>query len=252
MGAKPQLFTCLSPALIPLYDLSNTIVVVIDIFRATSTICAALDNGAKAVIPVATVEECLRLEKEQPRFMTAGERDGKVIEGLQGGNSPSEYLPEVISGKVLALTTTNGTRLLHLVKEADEIVIGSFLNLDVLCQYLVNSGKDILLACAGWRDKENLEDTLFAGAVIQRIDEYFQRSCDSSFIALSLYRQSQEAASLLDFMKSGSHYHRLSQFHLEQDMAYCCSINKHPVVPIFKDPFLVPQQAISLTEIENF
>lgn len=251
MGTKPQLSTCLSPALIPLYDLSNTIVVVIDIFRATSTICAALDNGAKAVMPVATVEECLCLEKEKPQFITAGERDGKVIKGLQGGNSPSEYTPEIITGKVLALTTTNGTRLLHLVKRADEIVIGSFLNLDVLCQYLVNSGKDVLLACAGWRDKENLEDTLFAGAVIQKVDKYFQRSCDSSFIALSLYRQSLEALSLVDFMKSGSHYHRLSRFHLEEDMAYCCSLNKHPVVPIFKAPFLLPQHVSSLSEIEN-
>jgi len=252
MGAKPLLSTCLSPALIPLYDLSNTIVVVIDIFRATSTICTALDNGAKAVIPVATVEECLRLEKEKPEFITAGERDGKVIDGLQGGNSPLEYSPEVIKGKVLALTTTNGTKLLHLVKAADEIVIGSFLNLDVLCQYLVNSGKDILLACAGWRDKENLEDTLFAGAIIHKIEGHFQSTCDSSFMALSLYRQSLEAPSLLDFMKSGSHYHRLARFHLEQDMAYCCSINKHPIVPVYKAPFLLPQEVSSLSEMENF
>lgn len=251
MGAKLQLSTCLSPALIPLYDLSNTIVVVIDIFRATSTICAALDNGAKAVIPVATVEECLRLESEKPEFITAGERDGKVIEGLRGGNSPSEYTPEVIMGKVLALTTTNGTRLLHLVKAADKIVIGSFLNLDALCQYLSGSGKDILLACAGWRDKENLEDTLFAGAVIHKIEEHFQINCDSSFMALSLYKQSLKASSLLDFMKAGSHYHRLARFHLEQDMDYCCSINKHPVVPIYKAPYLLPQQVSSLSEMDN-
>lgn len=252
MGAKPELSTCLSPALVPLYDFKNTIVVVIDVFRATSTICAALDNGAKAVIPVATVEECLRLEKEKPEFITAGERDGKVIEGLQGGNSPTEYSPEVIAGKVLALTTTNGTRLLHLVKAADEIVIGSFLNIDALCQYLLSSGKDVLLACAGWRDKENLEDTLFAGAVIAKIQAHFNCNCDSSFMALSLYKQSLEASSLLEFMKSGSHYHRLARFHLEQDMAYCCSVNKHPVVPVFKTPYLLAQPVSSILEMDNF
>lgn len=240
MGKKPQLYTCPSPALISLYDLKDTIAVVIDIFRATSTICAALDNGAKAVIPVATVEECFRLESMQEHLITAGERDGRIIEGLKGGNSPLEYTPKVIKGKFLALTTTNGTRLLHKVKAADEVVAGSFLNLEALCNYLVQQKKHVLLACAGWRDKVNLEDTLFAGAVINRIGEQFEINCDSSYIAKSLFEQAQEKPSLLDYLKAGSHYHRLSRFHLEEDMKYCCSLNKHPVVPIFKEPYLIP------------
>lgn len=250
MGRRPQLFTCPSPALLPLYELKDTIAVVIDIFRATSTICAALDNGAKAVIPVATVEECFHLENTYDNLITAGERDGHVIEGLKGGNSPLEYTPEAISGKILALTTTNGTRLLHKLKTADEVVAGSFLNIDALCTYLKQQEKNVLLACAGWRDKVNLEDTLFAGAVIDKIGEQFEINCDSSFIAKSLFEQAQKSTSLLDYLKAGSHYHRLSRFHLEQDMAYCCSLNLHPVVPVFKEPYLIPA-GVGIPAIES-
>lgn len=240
MKNKPQLFTCLSPALVHLYDLKETIAVVIDIFRATSTICTALDNGAARIIPVATVEECLQLENSRPDIITAGERDGKVIKGLQGGNSPLEYPSEIVTGKTLALTTTNGTRLLHMVKNADEVVIGSFLNLDALCNYLVENNKNVLLACGGWRDKVNLEDSLFAGAVIQKIRSHFNIECDSSLIVQSMYEEARKSGSILDYLKSGSHYRRLAGYNLYEDMAYCCSLNIHPIVPVYKAPFLLP------------
>lgn len=242
MERKPQLNTCLSPSLIPLFNLKDTITVVIDIFRATSTICAAIDNGANAVIPVATVRECFRLEREEPDVITAGERNGRVIKGLQGGNSPLEYTPDFIRGKTLALTTTNGTRLLHMVKDADEVVIGSFLNLDALCNYLISRNKNVLLACAGWRNRVNLEDTLFAGTVINKIGHYFKIDEDSSILANSIYQKSQEMPHIIDFLKSGSHYHRLASFYLEEDINYCCQINLHPVVPVFKNPYLVSEQ----------
>src|ERR1700758_5199729 len=112
---KPSLEVCLSPALLHLYNTKDVIVVIIDIFRATSTITAALHNGAKCVIPVASVAECVALGHEIPGSITAGERDGKIAEGLQHGNSPLEFPPSFIKDKTLILTTTNGTRLLHMV-----------------------------------------------------------------------------------------------------------------------------------------
>ncbi|HEX8461557.1 MAG TPA: 2-phosphosulfolactate phosphatase, partial [Segetibacter sp.] len=114
MYKKPALFTCLSPALLHLFDLKDTIVVIIDVFRATSTIATALYNGAERVIPVSAVEDCKRLGAEIINSVTAGEREGKVIEGLQYGNSPAEYSQEFIEGKTLVITTTNGTKLLHM------------------------------------------------------------------------------------------------------------------------------------------
>src|SRR5678809_6262 len=127
MDTKPTLYTSLSPALIHLYDLSNSIVVIIDVLRATSTIATALFNGAKCVIPVDSVSKCLEIGR-QIESITAGERDGRIAEGLEYGNSPFEYPAEFISGKTLVLTTTNGTRLLHIAldKGATEIITGAF------------------------------------------------------------------------------------------------------------------------------
>lgn len=233
MTEKPLLEVCLSPALLHLYDTNDTIVVIIDVFRATSTIAAALHNGARVVIPVASVEECIALKDTIDNCITAGERDGQVAPGLQYGNSPFEYPNEFITGKTLALTTTNGTKLLHMVKDADTIITGSFLNLDAVCQYLVKRNKKVLLACSAWKDRVNMEDTLFAGAVADALKDQFTIACDSARIASALYQQAKEFPTLLDFLKDSSHYRRLSGFGLVRDMEYCTTPNLHPVVPIY-------------------
>src|SRR5215467_14256061 len=160
MTTKPSLHTSLSPALVHLYDISNSIIVIIDVLRATSTIATALYNGARCVIPVDSVSRCIELGK-QIDGITAGERDGRIAEGLAHGNSPFEYSREFIEGKTLVLTTTNGTRLLHMALEkgAKEIMIGSFANLSAVCDHLIGAGKDVMLACAAWKDRVNMEDS---------------------------------------------------------------------------------------------
>ncbi len=230
---KPVLEVCLSPALLHLYNTKGAVVVIIDIFRATSTITAALHNGARCVIPVATVEECISIGARIPNSLTAGERDGKVAEGLQHGNSPLEYPRSFVADKTLVLTTTNGTRLLHMVHGAAEIVIGSFLNLSVLCEYLLGQNKKVLLGCASWKDKFNLEDTLFAGAVINRIQHAFEINCDAARAANHLYNSSG-GSNFIEFLKDGSHYRRLSAFGLQHDMEYCATPDLHPVVPYLR------------------
>lgn len=220
--AKPTLSTCLSPALLNLYNVSNSIVVIIDVFRATSTIATVLYNGAKCIIPVDSVAECIRIGK-QIEGITAGERDGKVAEGLSYGNSPFEYPREFVSGKTLVLTTTNGTRLLHMAinKGAKKIITGSFGNLSAVCDFLVEQNRPVILGCAAWKDKINMEDTLFAGAVINRIKDHFEVNCDASQIAETMYTDAN--GDLYEFIKSrnASHYHRLSSFGLEKDIKYC-------------------------------
>jgi len=180
---KPALFTSLSPALLSLYDITSSVVVIIDVLRATSTIATVLHNGAKEIIPVDSVNECIRIGR-QIEAITAGERDGKVAEGLEHGNSPFEYPESFIGGKTLVLTTTNGTKLLHMALNngAHEIITGSFANLDAVCNHLVQKNKPVLLACAAWKDRVNIEDTLFAGAVINKIQQHF--SINSSQPAL--------------------------------------------------------------------
>jgi 2-phosphosulfolactate phosphatase len=202
-----------------------------------------LYNGAKEIIPVDSVENCIRLGKEL-ECITAGERDGKVAEGLQYGNSSFEYPKSFIAGKILVLTTTNGTRLLHmaLVKGATKIITGSFLNLSAVCNHLVQENKNVILACAGWKDKINMEDTLFAGAVIEQIKDHFDMNCDSSHIALNLYKMAKE--NMYEFMKSNdaSHYHRLTNFGLEKDIRHCLTLDVANILPEYVQGKLVVQK----------
>jgi 2-phosphosulfolactate phosphatase len=242
--SKPFLYTCLSPALLHLYDVRDCIVVVIDVLRATSTIATALSNGAKEVIPVDSVERCIQLGKDL-NCITAGERDGQVAPGLQYGNSSFEYPREFIGGKTLVLTTTNGTKLLHmaLAKGATEIITGSFLNLSAVCDHLVAMKRNVILGCAAWKDKPNMEDTLFAGAVVSRIQEHFQVNCDSSHMAKNLYRMGKD--NLYEFMKANdaSHYHRLTNFGLERDIRQCLTEDTANIVPEYYNGKLVIQKS---------
>lgn len=240
---KPLLYTCLSPALLHLYDVSSSVVVIIDVLRATTTIATALYNGAKCIIPVDSVAECIRMGK-QIEAITAGERDGKIAEGLQYGNSPFEYPGEFINGKTLVLTTTNGTRLLHMALEkgAKEIVTGSFTNLDSVCTHLIKKGLPVILACAAWKDRINIEDPLFAGAVIRSVKDHFSINCDTSRIAETLYMEAQP--DLFGYMKAqnASHYQRLSGYGFEKDIRYCLEPNTTNVLPLYKDGKLVQGQ----------
>ena len=230
----------MSPALLNLYDVSSSIVVIIDVLRATSTIAAALHNGAKSIIPVDTVAECIELGKQMD-VITAGERDGKIAEGLEYGNSPFTYPKEFIKGKTIVLTTTNGTKLLHmaLANNAKAIITGSFPNLSAVCKFLTQQKQNVILACAAWKDKVNIEDTLFAGAVINRIKDKFSINCDASQIAETLYMEANE--DLYEFMKkkNASHYHRLTNFGLEKDIRYCLTIDVDNVLPIYDNGRLI-------------
>ena len=236
----PSLYTSFSPALLNLYDISNSIVVIIDVLRATSTIAAALKNGAKQIIPVDSVDECIRIGK-QMSAITAGERDGKIAEGLQYGNSPFEYPESFIKGQTLVLTTTNGTKLLHMAfnNGANEIITGSFANLDTVVNHLIKKKKSVLLACAAWKDRINIEDLLFAGAVIQKIQDHFSINCDSSKIALSICNEA--GSDFYQYMKEkqASHYQRLSSYGLEKDIEHCLTPNTANVLPVYKEGKLV-------------
>jgi 2-phosphosulfolactate phosphatase len=237
---KPTLYTCLSPALLHLYDVKETIVVVIDILRATSTIATALYNGAKEIIPVDSVEKCIQMGSEM-ECITAGERDGQIAPGLQYGNSSFDYPESFIKGKTLVLTTTNGTKLLHmaLAMGATEIITGSFLNFSAVCDHLKSLDKNVILCCAAWKDKPNIEDTLFAGAAAYGVKDHFTINCDATHIAQNLYQLAKD--DMYKFMKQNdaSHYHRLTNFGLEKDIRHCLTQDVANILPEYKDGRLV-------------
>jgi len=235
MSNKPTLHTSLSPALLHLYDLSSSVIVIIDVFRATSTIASALYNGAKCVIPVDSVPKAIEISKSIDGI-AAGERDGKIADGLEHGNSPLEYTREFIENKTLVLTTTNGTRLLQMAleKNADTIISGSFPNLSAVCDFLLAEKKNVVLGCAGWKDRFNLEDSLFAGAVISQLKKEFTIHCDSSLMAEIMYTKYK--SNLMAFAPKITHYHRLvERFGLIEDIKYCLTNDVANVLPVYAD-----------------
>ena len=183
----PTVDTALSLQLYPLCDQDNAIVVVIDVLRATSAICTAFENGAKEMIPVANVEEALEYQKKG--FLVGAERNGEKLEGFDFGNSPYDYMDPKIKDQTLVLTTTNGTQAIEIAKDNYMVVIGAFTNITALSDWLIKQDKNIILLCAGWKGRVNLEDSLFAGAVVERLfsireirNLYRCKPCSSSIL----------------------------------------------------------------------
>ncbi len=230
-----KLEVCLSPALLHLYDISDSLVVVIDIFRATSSMCYGLANGAEAIIPVASVEACHAYQDSG--FLLAAERNGEVVNGFDFGNSPFSYTAEKVAGKTVVLTTTNGTHAINESREAQKVLIGSFLNLTALSNWLKKQPQDILLLCAGWKSKVNLEDSLFAGAVAYQLQNENYKFDDSAVLAADLYELAKGDLDL--FLKKTSHSERLKQLKIEADIAFCLQVDIIDVVPVLDGDRLV-------------
>ena len=227
----------MTPALLHLYDTRDSIVVVIDILRATSSIVYGIDNGASAIIPVANVEDCLQYSDRG--YLLAAERNGEVVHGYDFGNSPFSYSADKVAGKTVVLTTTNGTKALHMAREtAYQVVLGSFLNLKALCNWLKEQNKSVLLLCAGWKDAFNLEDTLFAGAVVSDLRKDFDHFDDSSIAAEDLYQLAK--ADLRKYLHKSSHSHRLAALNIEEDVKFCLQLDVCNAIPVLVGDSLVP------------
>src|SRR5690606_38012547 len=221
----------LSPDLMHLYTVSDKTVVVVDILRATSCMTTAFAHGISGIIPVADLKECLALKSD--KVHTAGERDGKKVDGFDFGNSPFEYMNPQLTGKLIAFTTTNGTQAIVKSRGARHIIIGSFLNLSAVVNDLRQRGDDILVVCAGWKGKFNLEDTLFAGALVELLKNEFKSACDAPLAAQHLYNTAKN--DLIAFLKHSSHVQRLARLGIERDIAFCLTPDQYDVVPSLKD-----------------
>jgi len=236
-GGGADLQVCLSPSLISLFDVEDAIVVIIDIFRATSSICYGIENGAEAIIPVAEVEECIAYHEKYPNYLLAAERNGEVVSGFDFGNSPFSYTKEKVAGKTVVLTTTNGTHALHLSRKAKKVVIGSFLNLTAVCNWLKTQNDNILLVCAGWKNNFNLEDTMFAGAVVDQLKDKGFILDDAAIAADDLYSIAKN--DLPGYLKKTSHSERLKKLGIEADIAFCLQVDITTAIPVLEGEKLV-------------
>jgi 2-phosphosulfolactate phosphatase len=237
MDNRKHVEVCFTPGEYTYYKDEFEIVVVIDVLRATSAICAAFDNGIKSIIPVPTVEEAQ--EYKRKGFLAGAERKGQIVEGFDFGNSPFSYMKEEFRDQEVVLTTTNGTKSLHVAKDAEVVVVGSFLNLEALSKWLSEQDKNVLCLCSGWQDKFNLEDTICAGAISDYLISTgnFTSDEDSSIAAKYLYLSAKD--NYFGYLKSSSHRRRLKNLHLNEDIKYCLTPNQTDVIPILKNGKLV-------------
>ncbi len=237
MENRKKVEVCHTPSLYDQYKKKNQVVVVIDVLRATSAMCAAFHNGVKKIIPVATLEEAKGYKDEG--YIVAAERKGQIVEGFSLGNSPFGFMSGEYKDKTIVITTTNGTRAFHTARDAEQVVIGSLLNLDALSDWLIKQEKDVLCLASGWKDKFCLEDTICAGAFVDKLinSGKFTTEEDSSIAAKYLYLSARE--NYMAFLKASSHRKRLKALNLNEDMKYCLTPNQTNVIPIRRDNYLI-------------
>jgi 2-phosphosulfolactate phosphatase len=234
---KRKLETCFSPALYEPDLHAGSIVVIIDILRASSAICTAFANGAESIIPVETVEEAR--EYKNRGYLVAAERDGYVLDFADFGNSPFNFTSERVGGKTIVYSTTNGTGIIKMASSAGRILIGSFLNITAITRWIISQELDVVLFCAGWKNRFNLEDTICAGAIAERImvTSLYSTICDSTHAALDLWSLAKK--DLLGYIEKAAQRSRLRNKGLDDSIVFCLTSDFTEKIPVIKNGILV-------------
>lgn len=228
--------TCFSPALYEPELHAGSLVIVIDILRASSAICTAFANGASAIIPVAGLDEAK--EYKEKGFLVAAERDGFVLDFADFGNSPFNFTTDRVEGKTIVYSTTNGTGIINLASSASEIAVGSFLNIGALIKWISGQEKDVMLFCAGWKNRFNLEDTVYAGALAFSLMEsgLYSTRCDSTLAAIDIWSIARH--DLRGYIEKVAQRTRLRDKKLDDCIDFCLTIDFTDKIPVMKDGLL--------------
>jgi 2-phosphosulfolactate phosphatase len=217
---------CLTHELIHQHELRGKIVVIVDVFRATSCIVSGLATGVKAIKPVIEVDTCFEYQKQG--WLAGGERHAQKIEGFDLDNSPFSYMEDSVKGKKIVMTTTNGTLAVNKSLVADEILVASFGNLSATAHYINTQKKDIVVICAGWKGQPGLEDVLFGGALASKLQGEFELSGDSTHLAIAVYESAKN--DLLSYLQRASHLQRIKSLTGGQDIPFCLEVDRFNVV----------------------
>jgi 2-phosphosulfolactate phosphatase len=241
---KKRIEVCLSPRDFDLYSEGFEIIVVIDVLRATSAICAGLANGVKSIIPVDSIEKAK--EYKTKGYLVGAERKGQVVEGFDFGNSPYSFMDPKFKNQQIVLTTTNGTKSIEISKNAGQVIIGALVNLESLTNWLIRQDKNVLCLCSGWQDKFNLEDSICAGAITEILinSGNFYSEEDSTICVKQLFKEAKRSP--FAFLKASSHRRRLKNLNLNKDIKYCLTPNQLNVIPYLKN-----NELVSLNEEKN-
>ncbi len=229
MNGNPTVEVCFSPKLYS-YKLTkgSFTTVVVDILRATTSICAAFDHGVKEIIPVSGLDEAEEMKRKG--YFVACERNGEIIDFADIGNSVSDFIRDDLKGQTVVFSTTNGTKTINMARDAEEVLIGSFVNLQSLAEYLISKGENVVIFCAAWKNLFNLEDTVFSGALAEILLSHgFQTVCDSALAAIDLWNVAH--SDLKNYLAKSSHRNRLKHLVSDEDFIYTVTLNSTSVVP---------------------
>ncbi len=234
---QKSLEICFSPAIFGAHADKCAVVVIIDILRATSSICTAFANGVREIIPVATVEEAREMKGKG--YLLAAERDGYILDFADFGNSPFNFTREKVGGKIVAYSTTNGTGIMKMASDCSAVVIGSYLNFDALCRWLEEQDRKVIIVCAGWKSRFSLEDAVCAGAIAEKLLEsgLFEAACDSVHAATDLWKMAK--GDLLGYIEKAAQRSRLRDKGLDDCIGYCHTFNVTDVIPVLRNGKLV-------------
>jgi len=227
---------CFSPALYPEFRKDDSIVVIVDILRATSAIVTAFMNGVNRIIPVATLDEAK--EYKQKGYFVAAERDGIVRDFADFGNSPYNFKRDLIEGKDIVYSTTNGTNCITMASHSYRVLIGAYLNLDAIARYVISENRDLVILCAGWKNKFNLEDSLYAGALSEQVlkNPEYHTVCDSAHASIDLWNIARP--DLMNYIEKAAQRHRLKKNKLDDVIGYCHTMNLTTMIPALKENYL--------------
>ena len=222
------------------HDFHDRVVLVVDVLRASTSIAAALGSGARAVVPFQGVDDAITRARslERTEVLLAGERKMAPIPGFQLGNSPKEFTAEVVAGKIIVMTTTNGTAALASTVGASEVLVGAFANYSAVLAWLraaARAGKSITIVCAGTNGRFALEDAICAGRFVRGIARrgITPDLGDAANVAAIIDRRM--GGDLPAVLRHSEHGRALIEAGLGDDVAYCAGIDTHPVVPVYRD-----------------
>ena len=238
MCEKKNISVCFTADQFDKFSDGKSTVVVVDILRATSVISTAFMHGVKEVIPVQSLEEALFYKGEKD-YIVAAERNAKPIDGFDYGNSPFHYINGDVEGKILVLTTTNGTKAINNAKD-HKVITASYINIDSIVKYLIEDDNDVIILCSGWKGVFNLEDPIFAGTLSNLLldSNKFSSVCDSLFASIELMKNAGD--NLFEYLSNSSHRRRLKSLNMEEDTRYCLSPpEKSDIIPILKRDRLI-------------
>lgn len=237
MDRLNRIEVCFSPALFRFYKDKNAVVIVVDTLRATSSICAAFENGVKKLIPVGTVDEA-RVYKNKG-YLVAAERDGYVLDFADFGNSPFNFTSERVKGKTIVYSTTNGTQAIQTAGSCYKVIIGSFLNLTAICKWVIQQERNIIILCAAWKNKFNLEDSVLAGAIVDQLLESkkYYSICDSALAAMDLWAMAK--TDLVGYINKAAQRSRLRDKGLDDVIEYCHTPDSTEVIPVLERNYII-------------